>query len=445
MVACAVLGFALGAVVLLHFFYNYSRLKNIPGPTIGAVSDIWRANAQRSSRYRQHLPELHRKYGSVVRLGPDIVSLSDAECIAQVYRAQLIADTSRDQLPEQQDASRFEDAMDEAMRNLIRTIQRHRSLDLTMSLHLLADELTSQFFNAVTELNSQSRTQSNSSFFATIEELLLRGPISTLKRDRLSCYGLATGRSPTATANPNNPTHHTSPSDGQDSGPEPGFLNPVISASLEAMRQTLISTFYFLLTNPRVMHRLRSEIDNMPRSCDRTTTPSARDFIGVGYLDAVLNETLRVVLIYGGGTDIVLKTAVDIVSSSHAKSLILPRGTVVSWHPHVFLRDEAIFGNDPDGFRPTRWFDADRPRRDLMWASLLPLSLCLEEPNIEAVWMQLKKIVVVLLREFDDIQFISRDSGQARIWESYDLHPRSMLVEFRPRSTTRRNYVGQLV
>lgn len=91
MVAC-VIAAALALVVagLFHLLYNYRRVRHIPGPVFTAFSDLWRVRAQRSSGYNRCLAQLHRKYGKAVRLGPDVISLSDARDIVSIYRARAL-------------------------------------------------------------------------------------------------------------------------------------------------------------------------------------------------------------------------------------------------------------------------------------------------------------------------------------------------------------------
>ncbi|KAL4798458.1 cytochrome P450 [Aspergillus venezuelensis] len=407
MIACAALGFALGTVVFVYLLYNYCRLKNIPGPTLAAISELWWMKAQRSSGYTRRLTELHLKYGSIVRLGPRVVSLSDSRNIKQVYQAQITAETSRQQRPDEQDVSRLEQIMDEAIGNQIQRIQSHKTADLTMSLEILAAEFTSQFYNtsrsstSVTGLESQARNDARSSFFMMIEEFLLRGPVSTLKRDRLSCYGLASGR---AVAAPMPPDNLVSANDEFKHNPDLKSLVPTMKVSVEAIQSTLLSVFYHLLANCRLMHRLRCEIDNIPPLWDGTGIPGASDITSVTYLDAVLNETLRLNIFRGGGQEIQLDAEAEISACLRSRPMIIPRGTVVSWHPHVASVDEAIFGTELDVFRPSRWLNTDKHRHKLMWESLLPLSACVKDhPKVEAAWRQVKKITVVLLREFDDV------------------------------------------
>ncbi|KAF2119518.1 cytochrome P450 [Lophiotrema nucula] len=80
--------FGLGVVVLFARYviaYLNSPLKSIPGPFLARFSDVWRFwNHYR----RQHIETqkgLHEKYGDVVRLGPNTVSLNDPSLLKTIY------------------------------------------------------------------------------------------------------------------------------------------------------------------------------------------------------------------------------------------------------------------------------------------------------------------------------------------------------------------------
>ncbi|KAL6238354.1 cytochrome P450 [Aspergillus navahoensis] len=427
MVACAALLLAIVAATLLHLLYNYSRLKSIRGPILAAFTDIWRATPQRlsSSEYGQLLIELHREYGAAVSLGPGFVSLGDIRDIATVYYTQLQDEARRlgqdSQLSEQQTAP-YEDAADNALRNIVRTIRRCRTVDMTTSLRFFADETITKLFcspcSSPAASSALSRTQPSSTPFATIEELVLRGPVAILKRERLSCHSFSGNVS--------------APIYGDDSvlpwapstvrkvaitAPD----KPVLAESIESIVKTFVSVFFFL-SNPRVMRRLRREIDNMPRLRNRTKLPSLRDLGGLPYLDAVFKEAMRLVILQSQPKEIRVTSGSLYISSKH-----IPRGTVLSWHPQAVLAKDSVYEHDPYIFRPERWLTPDRHRRALMEEFLLPFTVCRAHyPKLEAAWLVLKKAVVMLLREFDDL-------------------PPSILVEFTPRAAADRGYVGQLL
>lgn len=76
---------AIGLVYLASWVYSYYRLSHIPGPWISAWSDVPRMYwVWRGTSHLKQL-ELHRKYGQLVRLGPNAVSVSDSTEIPNIY------------------------------------------------------------------------------------------------------------------------------------------------------------------------------------------------------------------------------------------------------------------------------------------------------------------------------------------------------------------------
>lgn len=62
-----------------------SPLKVFPGPVLAGFTNLWRLwDVYRGRNGETHL-KLHRKHGSVVRLGPNVLSLSDPNLINRVY------------------------------------------------------------------------------------------------------------------------------------------------------------------------------------------------------------------------------------------------------------------------------------------------------------------------------------------------------------------------
>ncbi|KAH6997470.1 cytochrome P450 [Ilyonectria destructans] len=78
-VVCAII-----AVSLLRNKFR-SGLRNIPGPTLAAYTALWRWHDVRKGQAHQTAISLHRKYGSLVRIGPNHVSVSDPQEIKKIY------------------------------------------------------------------------------------------------------------------------------------------------------------------------------------------------------------------------------------------------------------------------------------------------------------------------------------------------------------------------
>ena len=65
--------------------FFFSPLKVFPGPFPARFTNVWRA----IETYRGHVDnthvQLHRKYGSAVRIGPNCISLGDPNLIRTIY------------------------------------------------------------------------------------------------------------------------------------------------------------------------------------------------------------------------------------------------------------------------------------------------------------------------------------------------------------------------
>lgn len=75
----------LAIVVIVVRAVHVQRLASIPGPFLARVSDIWRWRAQNSNSYSANMVEIHEKYGKLVRIGPNHISISDPNAVPIVY------------------------------------------------------------------------------------------------------------------------------------------------------------------------------------------------------------------------------------------------------------------------------------------------------------------------------------------------------------------------
>ncbi|OCL14764.1 putative cytochrome P450 pisatin demethylase [Glonium stellatum] len=75
------------AVTVLRLLRNKFRpsLWKIPGPPVAAYTALWRLYDVRRGHAERTAIELHRKYGSLVRIGPNHVSVGDAREISNIY------------------------------------------------------------------------------------------------------------------------------------------------------------------------------------------------------------------------------------------------------------------------------------------------------------------------------------------------------------------------
>lgn len=72
-------------VISIRWFYIVNRLRHVPGPRLAAVTNLWRFYMMNQLAYGERMVQLHRKYGHLVRLGPNRVSTSDPAAIPIVF------------------------------------------------------------------------------------------------------------------------------------------------------------------------------------------------------------------------------------------------------------------------------------------------------------------------------------------------------------------------
>ena len=74
-------------IVVAHLLWNYlsSPLKSFPGPVAARFTNLWRLQDVFKGRCDITHNNLHRKHGSAICMGPNVLSLSDPSLIGKVY------------------------------------------------------------------------------------------------------------------------------------------------------------------------------------------------------------------------------------------------------------------------------------------------------------------------------------------------------------------------
>jgi hypothetical protein len=63
----------------------YSPLSKVPGPPYTKLTSLWLIIQEITSNRRSYIHSLHQKYGPVVRLSPNEVSVTSVEAIKEIY------------------------------------------------------------------------------------------------------------------------------------------------------------------------------------------------------------------------------------------------------------------------------------------------------------------------------------------------------------------------
>jgi len=94
----AIMAFSIADVVLSPYFLillpalyfilpllTNTKLLRVPGPFAAKASNLWLMYASRNGRRFRAVDAAHKKYGKVVRIQPNHVSIADADAIQTIY------------------------------------------------------------------------------------------------------------------------------------------------------------------------------------------------------------------------------------------------------------------------------------------------------------------------------------------------------------------------
>ncbi|OCH88052.1 cytochrome P450 monooxygenase CYP63 [Obba rivulosa] len=131
-----------------------------------------------------------------------------------------------------------------------------------------------------------------------------------------------------------------------------GLLN-VLMAARDTTAALLSFTTYFLSLHPEVMERLRQEVIEI---CGQAGRPTRESLTRMSYLNAVLNEALRLFPPASAGARQAVKDTI-IRSGDHDRLIHIPNNAHVMYIPIALHRRKDLWGEDADDFNPERWLD----------------------------------------------------------------------------------------
>lgn len=70
---------------IIPYFWNYRHLRSIPGPLFARLSNWWLVYACREKSRWKYVNDAHTRYGPVVRIQPNHVSIANEEVINAIY------------------------------------------------------------------------------------------------------------------------------------------------------------------------------------------------------------------------------------------------------------------------------------------------------------------------------------------------------------------------
>ncbi|KAK1507966.1 uncharacterized protein CCOS01_16272 [Colletotrichum costaricense] len=141
-----------------------------------------------------------------------------------------------------------------------------------------------------------------------------------------------------------------------------------IGAGSDTTSISLCAVIYDLASHPRVLQRLREDIDAKFAELDNPEFIPFKDAQAMSYLQACIKESLRLHPATGLPlARVVPKGGVNLLGRDFNE------GCVVGVNTWVLHRNKDVFGADADEYRPDRWFSQDKEHISLMESNWIPL------------------------------------------------------------------------
>ncbi|RPA95918.1 cytochrome P450 [Choiromyces venosus 120613-1] len=418
-----ILPLALLAIVASCVYSRYaSPLKKVPGPVLASFSRIW-LNVGLVARGDLHggILDAHRKYGPVVRVGPNKVYFSDPALILEIYGAGTKyrkSDLYMMSDPEPGHGSTFSERSAAKHAELRRRVGPAYSNSAVLQMESYIDTLVSAWIHALSSEFTAAKTSFKSCDFARWSQFLTYDVISELAFGK--AFGFIATRSDykqyIASMQQALPIivtmsyfeelvklmtlgwvrKFTIPSIKDETGYgnltktarelvserwakggvgerrdmlqrfyEQGMTEKeamvdstlILVAGSDSTATAIRAAVMFICSNPGVYTTLKSELAT---NLTRTNPPSVVSFSiarKLPYLSACIKESLRLFPPGAGAMERVVPAG-----GATLNGYFIPENTVVCIHPWPVCRDE-VFGEDVDSFRPERWLEEKDEKR----------------------------------------------------------------------------------
>ncbi|KAI0687966.1 high nitrogen upregulated cytochrome P450 monooxygenase 2 [Cerioporus squamosus] len=403
----------LATSIVLYRLSPFHPLARYPGPVGCKISKLYMGAVCIPGYQHIYIKALHERYGDVVRIGPNELSIRDASLINPLLGAsgvpkgphfigRMLTATSLPMVGIQDTDTHLrrrknwqrgmspaaikehEHSIQRRARQLLSRPQEQKGEVVIGNWinYLTYDFTLDMAFGGGSELLEAGHDEGN------VWALLDDGMFIATFFGHVPWLGVYIGKIPAATGNLNillnrciectvarvkkgsemkDLFHYLNQEDLPDAQPVPmqqlvddGAL--AIIAGADTTSSALTSLVYCLLTHPEVYERLQAEIDRIyPPGEDALSTEHHRD---MPYLAAVINEVLRMYPPVPGGSQ---RQVPPNGQAVRVGALLLPPGTIFWCHIYSTHHDTRNF-TDPSAFWPERWLivagDASLPPSD---------------------------------------------------------------------------------
>ncbi|KAK6542712.1 hypothetical protein TWF694_006655 [Orbilia ellipsospora] len=399
------------------------HLRRIPGPFVASFTDIWRLKQNLGRRPEVVHQKVHEKYGDLVRIGPNCISVGSAEEVKTIYGITRLFQKSefypvtRPIVNGEEVLGIFDVTSEDLHKNIKRpvghayamstlldyepyvdsTIQvlqrrleelyldKNEICDLGEWLHWTAFDVVGEmtfsrrlgFLEHGKDVNNViSDTQEALDYLAVIgqmpflDKFLMKNPLrlwwkgnptSPVTSFALSCMEQRLQEREKGENTKRNDflSKFLDAADKYEETIPRSQITGWAAANVFAGSDTTAISLLNLMRYPGVLSKLRNELT----LANLTTTqiPKYSQTNSLPYLNAVVKESLRLHPAVG----ILLERVVPAGGVTLCDQFI-PEGTIVGCNPWVIHRDKRVYGPDANIFKPERWiYASERQKADM--------------------------------------------------------------------------------
>ncbi|KAJ5772307.1 hypothetical protein N7520_002836 [Penicillium odoratum] len=431
----------------------FHRLNKFPGPFLARLSNFYVTflSAKNFHLYEE-TENLHRKFGDYVRIGPTELSISDPAAVKLLYSSQAVAhkgpwyncieprvslQTDRDKASHARRRKVWDQAFSsQALRDyeprvayysakLIQAIEKDigkpmnmtkwfnfysidvmGDLSLGKSFDMLADGNDKYFY---TQLHADMKMIGLFSHLMWLFPFFKRIPLINadyLKFDIFSWIHKA---------------FEQGPKTDQDHLNLHGDTYLISVAGSDTTAASLTNVFFELAKDQSLQKALQAELDALPDlSTDQLT--------GLKFLDAIINETIRLHAVVPSGLQRVTPRGGLQIGDTY-----IPGDVMVAIPMHTLFRDERAFAF-PTEFRPERW--TTQPEMVKEPSAFMPFGagpyICVGK---QLAFMEIRRVTAEVLTRYD-VSFVP-GFNEASFWkgkrDAFTLVPAPLALVFKSR------------
>ncbi|KAF2162097.1 hypothetical protein M409DRAFT_69322 [Zasmidium cellare ATCC 36951] len=457
------------ALLLAYFLYNryLHPLSKVPGPLLASLTPLWITWQGYNARRPRLDIDLHKQYGSVVRISPDEIIFSNPAYFKTVYGAgtrfqkgrfyEAPTDMSQpedweklDMLPEMNiaklrtqkryaapvyavaNAKKHEHYVDNNIRRMVTRLSsvggEGKVVDVyyeweIMNVDVMTEMTFGKEYGAVEKGSDDGHMHGMDKmwewwgwmgYLPWLNEFdkrfMPRKVIFSGSSINLPVFPYCVGKII---------AHGQATAEGKDTKPcilddfrrlsktQPAFIEnwgtrlalTDLGAGVDTMSWTLAAAVVGISSNPPVLARLRSELDAAVAGGHISKdTPVPYDAAAkLPYLQACLHEALR----------LWPNVAISLPRTAPSEGIeidghYIPSGYTVGMNSKQLGLNTTIFGPDTESFKPERWLEADKARRNDMETRNLsfggPSRKCI---GMHTVWVSMSKVLASFYLNFD--------------------------------------------